>query len=423
MAGSQGKGLEHIKNRRTVDRGFHGLFCIAILIFFPVVKGISSDLQQLIGSSAPYDTILLSKRVYKVEELLIDKPVVLIGVDGTVIDGSEVSNTIRITSDDVVISSVKIIGSGFSSYNDYAGIMIENSSGVAIKNTSVENCFFGIYLSNCRRIRVVNNKILSNREGETASGNGIHMWKCDSISVIGNRVSGHRDGIYLEFVTNSLVDSNRSIQNIRYGLHFMFSHNDTYSNNIFEENGAGVAVMYSKHVSLTRTRFLRNRGVSSSGLLLKDITDRWMRYNHFEANTSAGSMEESNRIIVDHNSFYGNGWAMKVQASCSGNMINMNNYMANTFDVTTNGQAMMNNFDNNYWDKYEGYDLNRDNYGDVYHHPVSMYSVIVERMPLAMILYRSMIVTLLDQLEKVAPSITPDALVDKQPSMKPFVYD
>ena len=47
----------------------------------------------------------------------------------------------------------------------------------------------------------------------------------------------------------------------------------------------------------------------------------------------------------------------------------------------TNGTLVLNKFYNNYWDKYEGYDINKDGIGDVPYHPVSMYSMVVEENP------------------------------------------
>jgi nitrous oxidase accessory protein len=97
-------------------------------------------------------------------------------------------------------------------------------------------------------------------------------------------------------------------------------------------------------------------------------------------------MEGTNRIIIENNIFKDNGWGMKVQASCMDNVIRKNNFQGNTFDVSTNGSLVMNVFENNYWDKYEGYDLNKDNTGDVPYRPLSLFSVIVETNPPAMLL-------------------------------------
>ena len=79
---------------------------------------------------------------------------------------------------------------------------------------------------------------------------------------------------------------------------------------------------------------------------------------------------------------------------------------------------MLNRFYNNYWDKYEGYDLNKNGIGDVAYHPVSMYSMVIEQNPNAMILMRSFMVTLLDKAEKAIPSLTPENLVDEEPYMR-----
>jgi len=96
------------------------------------------------------------------------------------------------------------------------------------------------------------------------------------------------------------------------------------------------------------------------------------------------------------------------------------NFIANTFDVGTNGSLVLNFFNNNYWDKYEGYDLNKDTVGDIPYRPVSMFSMLVEKHPPAMMLFRSFITTLLDKTEKVLPSLTPENLKDDHPLMKPL---
>jgi nitrous oxidase accessory protein len=131
-------------------------------------------------------------------------------------------------------------------------------------------------------------------------------------------------------------------------------------------------------------------------------------------------MEGSSRIEFKRNSFTNNGYAIRLQASCDGNVFDHNNFSANTFDLVTNGTLVLNKINNNYWDKYEGYDLNKDEVGDVPYRPVSMYGMIVERMPTAVLLWRSFLVFLLDKAERAIPVITPENLVDETPSMKPY---
>ena len=238
------------------------------------------------------------------------------------------------------------------------------------------------------------------------------------MQIVGNSISGHRDGIYFEFVTHSLIWRNISVRNIRYGLHFMFSNNDSYIGNFFAANGYGVAVMFTHGVKMFNNYFEDSWGDAAYGLLLKEISDSYIEGNHFQKNTMGIYMEGASRITLLKNVFKNNGWAIKIQASCMDVTVKENNFMGNTFDVATNGTLVLNTFNGNYWDKYEGYDLNKDHVGDVPYHPISMFSMIVEQNPPAMILYRSMFVSLLDKSEKVIPSLTPENLKDERPLMK-----
>jgi nitrous oxidase accessory protein len=199
----------------------------------------------------------------------------------------------------------------------------------------------------------------------------------------------------------------------------MFSHNDTYVGNTFRNNGAGVAVMYSKEVRMENNLFEKNWGPSAYGILLKDISNSHIEKNRFVQNTVAIHMEGSSRIDIGKNVFQSNGWALKVQASCDDNDFYQNNFFANSFDIATNGSMTLNRFSKNYWDKYEGYDIDKNGIGDVPYHPVSMYAMIVEQNPTTLILMRSFMVSLLDKAEKAIPSLTPESLVDREPVIKP----
>lgn len=180
--------------------------------------------------------------------------------------------------------------------------------------------------------------------------------------------------------------------------------------------------MFSKGVTMLRNTFTENWGGAAYGILLKEISDSRIEQNRFVRNTSGIFMEGTSRILVKNNIFNGNGWAMKIQASCNDNTITLNNFTGNTFDVATNGTLVLNTFNSNYWDKYEGYDLNRDGTGDVPFRPVSLYSMIAERNPVTMMLFRSFMVGLLDKAEKTIPGFIPENLKDDSPVMRPLKW-
>lgn len=364
------------------------------------------------------DTVYVYEGNYKEGNIVIDKSIHFIGVNHPVLDGQKKYEVISVKANYVTIQGFYVCRSGYATLDDPGGIKVYDSHHVTITDNVLNDNFFGIYLQYCKKCLVKNNKIESFGVEEQQIGNGIHCWKSDSLQIIGNRVKGHRDGIYFEFVTNSIIWRNVSRKNIRYGLHFMFSNNDAYISNVFKNNGAGVAVMFTNKVKMFNNVFSENWGDAAYGLMLKEISDAFISGNIFSKNTSGIYMEGTNRIKVDKNVFIANGWGMKIQASCMDNEITHNNFIGNTFDIGTNGSLVLNTFDSNYWDKYEGYDLNKDKIGDVPYHPLSVFSVIVEKNPPAMLLFRSFMVTLIDKSEKLMPSLTPDNFIDNSPLMR-----
>lgn len=364
------------------------------------------------------DTVFIDGGTYKEGNITLSKSLNIIGLNNPVIDGEGQNEILTISANNFQIKGITFKNSGYSSMNDFASIKVIDATNFSIENNAIINASFAIHVSNCSNFSILNNVVSGNPREEQNTGNGIHLWKCNHAIVSSNKVSGHRDGIYFEFVTESEIKNNYSTKNIRYGLHFMFSNNDTYTLNTFSDNGAGVAVMFSHHVNMIQNTFKNNQGAASYGILLKEISDGLISKNIFTGNTVGIFMEGTNRLVVEQNSFEKNGWGFRIQASCNEISVMKNNFNGNTFDVATNGTMVLNKFENNYWDKYEGYDLNKDGKGDVPFHPVSMFAMVTEEMPYSIMLYRSFIVMLLERAEKAVPSLTPIDLKDENPLMK-----
>jgi nitrous oxidase accessory protein len=375
------------------------------------------SIKEAISKCNKGDSVFVYGGFYKEGNIIIDKPLSLFGIDYPVLDGQKKFEVLSIKANNVLVTGFKVQKSGMATLDDPGGIKVYDSKCVTISNNILDDNFFGIYLQYSKHCIIKNNKLIAYATEEQQIGNGIHCWKSDSLQIIENDVTGHRDGIYFEFVTNSIIWKNNSIKNIRYGLHFMFSNNDAYISNTFKNNGAGVAVMFTHKVKMVNNVFEENWGDAAYGLMLKEISDSYIFGNQFKRNTTGIYMEGTNRIKVEKNNLQANGWGMKIQASCMDNEIKQNNFLNNTFDISTNGSVVLNNFDNNYWDKYEGYDLNKDKIGDVPYHPLSLFSIIVEKNPPAMLLFRSFMINLLDKSEKILPSLTPDNFIDNKPLM------
>jgi len=381
-----------------------------------------SKLREAVTSASSGDTLYVGPGTLETPTIRLDRPLVLIGRGHPVLDGGGIAGLLLITADSVTIDGFGFRNTGSTFMDDRAAVRFEGSSDCAVRNSVFEETFFGVYLAGTRRCEINDNRFETTPERESKGGNAVHSWYSSELTVSGNTIQGHRDGIYLEFTDHAVVRDNVSRGNVRYGLHFMFSNDCAYERNTFERNGAGVAVMYGDHVTMRDNRFMDSWGASSYGLLLKEIKNGEVSGNRFEGNSIGLFVESSDRIAFEDNEFTENGWAVKVMADATGNRFVSNTFMRNTFDVATNSQKTTGStFNGNYWDRYKGYDLDRDGVGDVPFHPVRLYSVVVERHEPALVLLRSVFVDVLDAVESVLPLLTPEVLVDPRPAMRPFV--
>lgn len=380
-------------------------------------EGPVKTIRQAIEIADDNDVIIIKDGVYAEGNFVVDKSIKILGAGDPVIDGREEGEIFTIKANNVLVSGLIIKNSGISYLEENAGIRLEEVSNCTISNNKFINNFFAIYLAKSADCFISNNYIEGEKKRETNSGNGIHLWYCKNITVRNNTIMGHRDGIYFEFVRNGRITNNISKGNLRYGLHFMFSDSCEYRENTFEDNGAGVAVMYTKNVLMEENTFKSNWGPASYGILLKDISDSEIKSNHFEENSTAIYIEGCNRIKIDSNDFIRNGWAVKLMANSMDNFFFDNNFIANAFDISTNSRQNFNTFKSNYWANYSGYDLNKDGFGDVPFRPVTMFSMVVQNQPASLILLNSLFIKILDIAESIIPALTPEALIDPKPRM------
>lgn len=378
------------------------------------IKTIKEGIKQ----AKPHQKVIVKAGVYKEHQIIIDKPLTLITKEKATIDGENKNDIIQVLADSVTIDGFKIIHVGSSYTSDFAAIRVDRSAHFLLQNLELRKIFFGIYIAKSKDGIIRNNKVLGDAVHEHNSGNAIHLWHSNHILIDNNLLVKSRDGIYLEFVDDCIISNNISKENIRYGLHFMFSNRDEYRNNTFENNGAGVAVMFSKKINMHDNHFQYNWGTASYGLLLKEINDAEITGNTFQENTIGINVEGSNRINYKNNTFKSNGWAVKVKGACYDNKFTRNNFLYNSFDVSYNSRMNNNTFNENFWSGYTGYDLNKDSFGDIPYRPVKLFSYVVNRTPNTIILMRSLFVDIIDFSESVSPAFTPDNLMDERPLMK-----
>lgn len=380
-----------------------------------------ASISAAVSAAKQNDVIHVKQGTYKEHGIVISKTLSIIGDDAnsTIVDGDNQGHIFTIfKADDVTIKGLTIQNTGVSYTAELSGIRVTESKNCKILKNRFLNDTYAVYLENSERCSIDENDIVGTAKDEAAGGNGIHVWYGNSHLISHNSIQGHRDGIYLEFAQQSIVRSNIVTKNIRYGLHFMSSSETEYHQNRFFGNGAGVAVMYSRKIKMHDNEFSTNTGPAAYGLLMKEVHESEVFRNSLVGNTVAIFMEGSNRSRFENNNIIDNGWGLRIMGDCENNTFEKNNYINNTFDVTTNSDHSWNTFKNNFWSQYEGYDINRDGIGDKAYRPVSLSSVIIERVDSGFILMNSFFFKVMDSIERTLPSLIPEPLKDESPSMK-----
>ncbi len=364
------------------------------------------------------DRIVLERGVYRQPMIVVDRALTITGDSGAILDGGSATDILRIDANDVTIRGLTFRNVTPSHVEDRAAIRVAAVKRCRIEDNRVDNGFFGIYLAGTIGCTISRNVLRGASRTEDGAGNGIHLWTARDVDVTDNQITGHRDGIYLEFVHESRITGNTSERNLRYGMHFMYSDDCRYERNVFRANSSGVAVMYTRRVTMVANRFESNWGTAAYGLLLKEIYDAHLSDNQFVRNTTALVADGATRLVAEHNVFTDNGWAVRLMASTQDALFTGNTFADNTFDVSTNSRQTTSRFRDNYWSEYRGYDLDHDGVGDVPHRPVRLFSLLVERNEPTLILLRTPVVKVLDAAERVLPSLTPEMLADPTPRMR-----
>ncbi|MFD0931260.1 nitrous oxide reductase family maturation protein NosD [Psychroflexus salinarum] len=378
-----------------------------------------SSIQKAVDAAKSGDSIFIKKGIYKEHDIFINKKSLhLLGEEGSIVDIDNKGYGIKVEANDFSIASLTIKNVEVSYTSDYAAIYLYRCNDFKLKNITLKKAFFGFLIEKSKHGIVENNNISGVGKSEASSGNAIHLWDSKELIVRQNKVYNMRDGIYIEFGSNNVFENNFSHDNMRYGLHFMFSNDNRYSYNTFQNNSAGVAVMFSKRIQMNNNVFKKNWGTASYGLLLKEISDGEIYHNTFENNTTGITADGSTRITYRENDFINNGYAVKFVGGSYQNNFSRNNFLYNNFDLSYSGGLNDNSFDKNYWSDYTGYDLDKDGYGDVPYRPVKLFSYLVNETPESIILLRSLFIDIINFSEKVTPVFTPKNLTDQQPLMR-----
>jgi len=323
-----------------------------------------NKITDYLQNALPGDTIIIGEGEY-VENLIIDRPITLKGINYPTIRGGFTSHVILIQANNTTIEGLTISESGTRLMEDFACIRVEADS-VTLHNNIITKPLHGIYVKGGSYITITGNTIEGRQDLIPEDrGNGIHLWNSSHNLLSSNKVSYARDGIYFSFANHTEV-SNNHIHDVRYGLHYMYSDNNIFTNNIFENNVAGAALMYSQKIEFYKNIFARCRGFRAYGILFQSMDESSAHHNLIIDNSRGLFFDNCNSNHFTNNDVVDNDLALQIMGDGENNSIIRNNFINNlgslVMDMKRTSTVWEDKSGGNYWTSYKGYDLDGDTY-------------------------------------------------------------
>ncbi len=394
------------------------------MLFLLVVYAKAGDLQNAIKKAKPGSLITLGSGIFN-ETIVIDKPLIIKGKKA-VIRGSLKGSVITIRSSHVRLEGLTIQGSGHRRDMLDGAVKIEGVSDVTIKGCVINDTLFGIVAEQSRGLSFIDNKVSSFDDKVVDNrGDFIRVWGSRNIIIQNNRFIKGRD-LSITRSKNILIKNNE-IKHARYGILAMIDTNVTASMNHIQDIYAGIFIKGGKKISLIQNRIFDTRLATGVGILLSHGRDIYVKNNLLMACAQALYIDSSPaeigmRRYIIHNAIVDNFTALHFHAAICNNTVKDNDFVGNLNDVVRDLPKIKrknNDIERNYWDRYEGFDKDKDGFGDTPYEVLLYADRLWQNNHHLQFFYATPVFALLDFIERLAPFSEPEKLLeDRKPRMK-----
>jgi nitrous oxidase accessory protein len=363
--------------------------------------------------------VVLIKRGFYSENIVIDKPLILRGTDRPTISGQEKGDVIRVRALDVTIEGLIVRDSGRDLTLQNAGIYIEPGSDRAtVRNNDLIYDLFGLWIEKANAVTIEHNLIVGKRDLQSAQrGNGIQLYNTRGAKILDNQISFARDGIYVDVTQQALFRGNR-IHHLRYGTHYMNSNNNVWEGNWSYLNRGGLALME------VRDQVVRNNvtwGNADHGIMLRTIQDSLIENNIVVGNGKGLFIYDAEYNTLKGNLIARNAIGVHLWAGSFRNQVDGNDFIGNRDQIryVASRDEHWGVNGGNYWSNYSGWDQDGDGFGDVAYIANDVVDRLVWRYPYVQLLLHSPTVLMLKLVARQFPLLRATSIVDDRPRMQP----
>ncbi|AII14411.1 copper ABC transporter NosDFY, periplasmic copper-binding protein NosD [Campylobacter iguaniorum] len=387
---------------------------------------LANPLQDAINNANDGDVITLGAGVYE-GNILINKPITIDGKDQkAIIRGNGTGDVIKITSGNVRLLNLTIENSGNSHTTIDSGITCDNASDILIEGNSLKSTLFGVNFKQCNNSKILNNKITSKPVDLGLRGDAIRLWYSHDNIVEGNYVYDSRDMV-VWYSSNNIIRKNYGERG-RYSLHFMYAGKSLVEENEFKQNSVGIFFMFSSGSLVRNNKVFSSTGAFGVGIGMKDTSDFVIENNILSHNARGLYLDQSpfqpgTVNVFKNNQILYNTSGIQFHATQHKSIFENNDFIGNmevAINDTPGSKIAKNEWSNNYFDDYAGFDRDKNGIGDIAYKNFTYLDSLWQYYPNLRFFYGSSIMTILNFIARLAPFSEPELLItDSMPKTRP----
>lgn len=367
--------------------------------------------QTLVDQAPPGSVLRPPPGVYA-GPVLVDKPLVIEGDGQVTIDGGGRGTVFVLETKGATLRGLKLQGSGDSHDSDDACLNVRGDHNL-VEGLDISDCLFGIDLKQANDNTLRANHIRSKDRDLGVRGDGLRLWYSNGNLIEGNEVVDSRDMV--AWYSDRNVYRGNVGKRSRYSIHFMFAKDNLVEGNSFYDNAVGVYLMYTERVHIRNNVISHATGAAGMAIGFKESSDSDIENNEIiycavGIGSDLSPFEPGSSIRFKGNRFAYNGIAVHFTSELGGNVLTSNIFEGNLTDVVQSGRgkALLNQWNDNFFADYQGFDRDGDGVGDTPHEQYSYADQIWIEQPAAQFFKTAPVLELLDFLERLAPFSLPE---------------
>ncbi len=392
----------------------------AVVAAFSAAAAGAGTLQDLIDAAPDGAELVPPAGIYS-EQIVIDRHIVLDGRNGVVIDAAGKGTVVTLNATGATLKNLSLRNSGRLHNKVDAGLRITGDFNV-IRDVTIKNSLFGIDMTQAsnnvlRRIHISSKDMPLEMRGDS-----VRIWYSNDNKFEDNTVEDARD-IVIWYSSGNILRDNK-IRRGRYGIHFMYAHDNTVERNDISDCVVGIFLMYANDTFIRDNKVLRSWGASGTGIGFKESSGVVVAGNDIIGNATGIYLDPSpwdpdKTNTFENNVIAYNGIGIEFHNDWTGNNFAGNAFMSNFTQISVRGggTALREGWNGNYWDDYAGFDRDGDGQGDVPYEIYNYADRIWMEVPSASFFRGGLALAALDFVERLAPFSEPRLLIRERASL------